>query len=89
MAAGPVFPAPSFARTLKEWVPTATPEYVFGLEQPEKERPSSRHWKLTPASLSENTNLALVEVVGFPGPLLIDGLGGGVVSIVHVYELLL
>ena len=45
--------------------------------------PSRWHWKLSPDSLSENTKVALVRLVGFPWPEPMAGAGGGVVSIVH------
>ena len=48
-----------------------------------KALPSSWQSKVTPASLSEKTKLALVASVGFAGPLSIEGAGGGVRSIVH------
>jgi hypothetical protein len=42
--------------------------------------------KLTPTSLSENEKLGEVTADGFDGFVPIDGTGGAVRSIVHVYE---
>jgi len=48
--------------------------------------PSSLQWKLvTLGSASAKTKLALLELLGFEGPVIAGG-GGGVVSTVHVYE---
>jgi hypothetical protein len=48
-----------------------------------KPAPSSWQRKLTPASLSENANVALAELLGSGGPESIVGAGGGSVSTVH------
>ena len=79
-----MFPAGSFARTSKACEPTATPEYVFGLAQPEKSPPSSRHWNVAVDSLSENVKVGLPFLDGSGGFAVIVGAGGGVVSIVQV-----
>ncbi len=47
---------------------------------------SSWHSKVTPASVSVNEKLALVEAVGLAGVEVIDGAGGAVRSIVQWYS---
>jgi hypothetical protein len=77
-----VFPAGSVARTLKVCVPSARPEYAFGLAHGPNPPPSRSHAKLDPASLAEKAN---------DGPASLDGsngaesivVSGGVVSTVH------
>jgi hypothetical protein len=83
LAVAPVLPAASVERTPKVWAPFGSPEYEAGLVHVENAPPSRRHWKLSPGSLSANTKLALVRLVGFAGPEAMAGAGGGVVSIVH------
>jgi hypothetical protein len=51
--------------------------------QAPKPAPSSWQRKLTPASLSENANVALAELLGSGGPESIVGVGGGCVSTVQ------
>ena len=83
LAVAPVLPAASVARTAKVWAPSGSPGYEAGLVHAENTPPSRWHWKLRPCSLSANTKLALVRLVGFAGPEPMAGAGGGVVSIVH------
>jgi len=64
-------------------LPGASPEYEAGLEQVEKPPPSSWQPKLTPPSLLEKPKLALGVFEGSVGRLPIEGVGGGVRSIVH------
>jgi hypothetical protein len=80
---GSVLPAGSVARTWKLWLPSASPEYGFGLEQLENPPPSSWHSKLLPLSVEEKEKLAAVEFVGLAGFAVIE-VSGAPVSIVHV-----
>ena len=51
--------------------------------------PSIEHRNVTPASVSLNVKLAVDEVVVPEGKTVIDGTGGGVVSIVKVVVVVL
>jgi hypothetical protein len=57
-----------------------------GLVQAVNVPASSLQRKLTPRSPSEKVKVALVWLVGFAGFVLIVGAGGGVLSIVQLYE---
>ena len=57
---------------------TAKPVYVCGLEHALKGAKSSAHRYEAPAVVLEKTKVALVDVVGFAGPLVITGVAGGV-----------
>jgi len=48
-----------------------------------KAAPSSWHWKVAAGSVSVNRKLGLLLLLGFAGAELIEGVGGGVRSIVH------
>src|SRR6185295_14195020 len=69
------FPAASVAWTSNVWEPSASEEYLFGLEQAAKEPPSSRHWKVTPPSLALKSKVAPVALVGSAGAESIDVTG--------------
>jgi hypothetical protein len=55
------------------------------LEHVGKPWASRLQWKLTVGSSSAKPKVALLELLGFAGPVITGG-GGGVVSTVHVYE---
>jgi hypothetical protein len=55
-----------------------------GLVQASYLPPSSAHSKATPLSASVNPNVALALLDGLAGFCAIAGLGGAVVSILHV-----
>jgi hypothetical protein len=78
------FPEESIARTRTSCEPTVKPVYWCGDAQPVHVPPSREHWKLEPASLEENVNVALVLEVEPDGPVSIV-VSGAVVSgsIVH------
>src|SRR5918999_2217084 len=78
-------PAASIARTWTWWLPTANPVYWCGEAQPLHAPPSREHWNDEPASLDENSNVAVVAEVEPVGPLSMV-VSGAVVSgtIVHV-----
>ena len=78
-----MFPAGSVARTLKLWLPTARPLYVFGLVQGVNPALSRLHWKVLPLCVELNVNVALLLVVGFLGFLAMF-VSGGIASIVQM-----
>ena len=82
----PVLPSLSVARTANVWSPAPSPEYAAGLVHVEKAPPSSLQPKDTLRLLWRKTKVALLELVGFAGPLSIVGAGGGSRSSVHVNE---
>jgi hypothetical protein len=66
--------------TRNVWLPTASPEYVFGDVHPVGVAPSSEHVVLDTVPLVVQVNEALVEVVDEAGPpvnLTVGALGGG------------
>jgi hypothetical protein len=75
-------PTRSVPLTWNAWLPSASPEYVFGLEQLEKAAPSRLHWKLAD-SFAEKEKAAVVPFVGLGGEEVIVTTGG-VVSTVSV-----
>jgi len=58
---------------------------VCGLEHVGKPWASRLQWKLTVGSSSAKPKVALLELLGFGGPVMTGG-GGGWVSTVHVYD---
>ena len=85
---GSTLPAPSIARTWKEWLPSERPAYSFGLVHAAKPASSSLHSKLAtpvPASVPLKLNDAEPELVGSPGLASIV-VAGEDVSIVHVND---
>jgi hypothetical protein len=79
------FPAGSVARTLKVWLPPASPVYVWGDAHAAKAEPSRLHWNVEPASVDVKVKDAVVWFVGLVGALVTD-VSGAVTSIVHVCE---
>jgi hypothetical protein len=78
---GSTFPAASLARTSKVCAPSASLAVVWGEEHGANEALSTRHSKLDPGSLDENSNVGVLFVVVAPaaGPAVIV-VSGGVVS---------
>jgi len=62
-----VLPAGSMARTLKVWLPAASPLYELGDVQAAYAAPSRLQAKVDPASVAVNANVAAVWFVGFAG----------------------
>ncbi|HYF10787.1 MAG TPA: hypothetical protein VEC09_00645 [Actinomycetota bacterium] len=79
-------PAASTAFTENVCEPSASDEYDLGLVHEPYAPPSSLHSNATPNSVSVNVKLALVDAAGSVGAAVIDGVGGGVVSTVHVND---
>jgi hypothetical protein len=61
------FPAWSTARTRNVWLPSASALYVVGEVQAANAPASRLHWKVEPASVDVNANVALVWLVGLAG----------------------
>src|SRR5687768_1514289 len=64
---GSGLPAASVARTSKVWPPSASGPTGSGLVQGAQAPPSSRHWKVEPASLAENWKLGEASALGSAG----------------------
>jgi hypothetical protein len=83
---GSALPARSVPRTWNVWLPSPSPEKLFGLEQDENVAPSNEHSNAGGASVEVKENVAPVAVVVAGGFAVIVVLGG-VASIVQLWEL--
>jgi hypothetical protein len=66
-----VFPVASIAFTWKVWDPSASVVNETGLVQALNAAPSSAHWNVEPASLEAKEKLALADLLGFAGVVVI------------------